>query len=89
MEGRKHALGIWIAEMEGARFWLLIVLTELRNRGLRDILICCCDGLTRLREAITTAFPSTVMQTYVVHYADLRIMPMSVRQSPGYAGSWS
>jgi putative transposase len=66
VEGRKHALGIWIAESEGAKFWLS-VLTELRNRGLRDILICCCDGLTGLPEAITTAFPNTVVQTCVVH----------------------
>jgi Transposase, Mutator family len=74
VEGRKHALGVWIAESEGAKFWLS-VLTELRNRGLRDILICCCDGLTGLPEAITTAFPNTVVQTCVVHYPDIRIMP--------------
>jgi putative transposase len=66
VEGRKHALGIWIAESEGAKFWLS-VLTQLRNRGLRDILICCCDGLSGLPEAITTAFPDTVVQTCVVH----------------------
>jgi putative transposase len=66
VEGRKHALGVWIAEAEGAKFWLS-VLTELRNRGLRDILICCCDGLSGLPEAITTAFPDTVVQTCVVH----------------------
>jgi putative transposase len=66
VEGRKHALGAWIAEAEGAKFWLS-VLTELRNRGLRDILICCCDGLSGLPEAITTAFPDTVVQTCVVH----------------------
>lgn len=66
VEGRKHALGMWIAEAEGAKFWLS-VLTELRNRGLRDILICCCDGLSGLPEAITTAFPKTVVQTCVVH----------------------
>jgi transposase-like protein len=66
-EGRKHALGIWIAEGEGAKFWLA-VLTQLRNRGLRDILICCCDGLSGLPEAITTAFPDTIVQTCVVHY---------------------
>lgn len=64
--GRKHALGVWIAEAEGAKFWLS-VLTALRNRGLRDILICCCDGLSGLPEAITTAFPNTVVQTCVVH----------------------
>ena len=66
VEGRKHALGCWIAEAEGAKFWLS-VLTELRNRGLRDILICCCDGLSGLPEAITAAFPKTVVQTCVVH----------------------
>ncbi|MGH3798498.1 MAG: IS256 family transposase, partial [Pseudonocardiaceae bacterium] len=66
VEGRKHALGVWIAEAEGAKFWLS-VLTQLRNRGLRDILICCCDGLSGLPEAITTAFPNTVVQTCVVH----------------------
>ncbi|MGH3853511.1 MAG: IS256 family transposase [Pseudonocardiaceae bacterium] len=66
VEGRKHALGCWIAEAEGAKFWLS-VLTQLRNRGLRDILICCCDGLSGLPEAITSVFPDTVVQTCVVH----------------------
>jgi putative transposase len=66
VERRKHALGIWIAEAEGARFWHS-VLTQLRNRGLRDILIACCDGLTGLPEAITAVFPQTVVQTCVVH----------------------
>jgi transposase-like protein len=66
VEGRKHALGLWIAETEGAKFWLS-VLTQLRNRGLRDILICCCDGLSGLPDAITSVFPDTVVQTCVVH----------------------
>lgn len=66
VEGRKHALGVWIAEAEGAKFWHS-VLTQLRNRGLRDILIACCDGLTGLPEAITSVFPDTVVQTCVVH----------------------
>jgi putative transposase len=66
VEGRKHALGVWIGEAEGAKFWCS-VLTELRNRGLRDILICCCDGLSGLPEAITTVFPNTIVQTCVVH----------------------
>jgi putative transposase len=66
VEGRKHALGLWIAETEGAKFWLS-VLTQLRNRGLRDILVCCCDGLSGLPEAITSVFPDTVVQTCVVH----------------------
>lgn len=64
--GRKHALGVWIAEVEGAKFWVS-VLTQLRNRGLRDILICCCDGLSGLPDAVTSVFPDTVVQTCVVH----------------------
>lgn len=66
VEGRKHALGVWIAEAEGAKFWHS-VLTALRNRGLRDILIACCDGLSGLPDAITSVFPDTVVQTCVVH----------------------
>ena len=66
VDGRKHALGCWIAEAEGAKFWHS-VLTQLRNRGLRDVLIACCDGLTGLPDAITTVFPQTVVQTCVVH----------------------
>ena len=80
VEGRKHALGVWIGEAEGAKFWCS-VLTELRNRGLRDILICCCDGLSGLPEAMTTVFPNTVVQTCVVHYPDIQIMPMSVTKA--------
>jgi putative transposase len=66
VDGRKHALGVWIAEAEGAKFWHS-VLTQLRNRGLRDILILCCDGLSGLPEAVTSAFPDTIVQTCVVH----------------------
>jgi putative transposase len=66
VEGRKHALGVWIAETEGAKFWYS-VLTGLRNRGLRDILILCCDGLSGLPDAVTTVFPDTIVQTCVVH----------------------
>jgi putative transposase len=66
IDGRKHSLGCWIAETEGAKFWHS-VLTQLRNRGLRDILIACCDGLTGLPDAITSVFPDTVVQTCVVH----------------------
>ncbi len=66
VEGRKHALGCWLAETEGAKFWHS-VLTQLRNRGLRDILIACCDGLSGLPEAITSVFPDTMVQTCVVH----------------------
>jgi putative transposase len=66
MEGHKEVLGLWSSDNEGAAFWLG-VLTELKNRGLNDILVACCDGLSGLPEAIRTAFPNTIVQTCVVH----------------------
>lgn len=66
VDGRKHVLGIWIDETESAKFWNQ-VLTQLRNRGLKDILILCCDGLTGLPDAARSVFPNTVIQTCVVH----------------------
>ena len=66
LDGRKHALGLWIAEAEAAKFWAKVV-TDLRNRGVKDILIACCDGLTGLPDAIRSVFPDTVVQTCVVH----------------------
>ncbi|WP_064442702.1 IS256 family transposase [Hoyosella altamirensis] len=65
-DGFKHALGCWIADSEAARFWQKVV-TDLRNRGVRDILIACCDGLTGLPDAIRSVFPDTTVQTCVVH----------------------
>ena len=66
LDGRKHVLGIWIAETESAKFWHQ-VLTQLRNRGLKDILILCCDGLTGLPNAARSVFPDIVVQTCVIH----------------------
>jgi putative transposase len=65
-DGIKHVLGIWIANTEGSKFWLS-VFSELRNRGLRRILIACCDGSEGLPEAIETVWPFTIVQTCVVH----------------------
>jgi len=65
-DGIKHVLGIWVQSAEGAKFWLH-VLTELRNRGVKDVLIACCDGLEGLPEAIETVWPNAVTQTCVVH----------------------
>jgi putative transposase len=59
-------LGIWVAQTEGAKFWMHVC-TELRNRGVRDVLIACCDGLTGLPEAIEAVWPHTTVQTCVVH----------------------
>jgi len=66
LDGRKHALGVWIQDTEGAKFWQKVVI-DLRNRGVRDILIACCDGLTGLPDAIRSIYPDTVVQTCVVH----------------------
>ncbi len=57
-EGHKELLGLWLAENEGAKFWLN-VLTELQNRGVRDILIACVDGLKGFPDAINTVYPET------------------------------
>jgi len=66
VDGFKHVLGIWIAENEGAKFWQN-VLNELVNRGVADVLIVCCDGLTGLPDAIANVWPQAIVQTCVVH----------------------
>jgi len=66
MTGRKEVLGLWIEATEGAKFWLKVI-TELRNRGVQDILIACCDGLKGFPEAIESVFPKTIVQTCIVH----------------------
>jgi len=65
-DGQREVLGLWIAENEGAKFWLS-VMNELRNRGVQDILIAVVDGLKGFPEAITAAFPQTTVQTCIVH----------------------
>lgn len=66
MEGHKDLLGIWIAETEGAKFWLS-VLTELKARGVQDMLIACVDGLKGFPDAIAAEFPETRIQLCIVH----------------------
>lgn len=66
MEGHKELLGMWLSENEGAKFWLN-VLTELQNRGVKDILIACVDGLKGFPDAINTAFPQAKIQLCIVH----------------------
>ena len=66
VEGRKHVLGIWLETAEGAKFWLRVI-TELRNRGVEDVIFVCCDGLKGLPEAIESVWPSASVQTCVVH----------------------
>ena len=77
LEGERDCLGLWIEKTEGARFWTS-VMTELRNRGVKDVLFVCTDGLTGFPDAIDAVFPQAVNQTCVVHL---------VRQSLRYL-SW-
>lgn len=76
LHGAKEVLGLWVAQTEGAKFWLQIV-TELRNRGVLDIFIACVDGLKGFPEAIEAVFPETQVQLCIVHL---------VRQSLNYVG---
>jgi putative transposase len=66
MEGRKDVLGLWSSANEGAKFWLG-VLTDLKNRGVRDVLIACVDGLKGFPQAIEATFPKTRVQLCIVH----------------------
>jgi putative transposase len=66
LDGRKEVLGLWTGDAEGSKFWLL-VLTELKNRGVQDILIACIDGLKGFPEAIEAVFPHTQVQLCIVH----------------------
>jgi len=66
MEGLKEVFGIWLAETEGAKFWLS-VLTEIKNRGVQDILIASVDGLKGFPDAIESVFPQTEIQLCIVH----------------------
>jgi putative transposase len=65
-EGVKHVLGIWVATAEGAKAWAQ-ALAQMRNRGVEDVIICCCDGLGGLGEEITATWPAATVQTCVVH----------------------
>jgi putative transposase len=66
LDGRKEVLGLWSSANEGAKFWLQ-VLTELKNRGIRDIFIACVDGLKGFPQAIESVFPQTEVQLCIVH----------------------
>lgn len=66
LTGRKDILGLWISENEGAKFWLNNF-TEMKNRGLKDILIACSNNLTGMSEAISAVYPETEHQLCIVH----------------------
>jgi len=65
-DGIRHVLGVWVAPAEGAKAWAQ-ALAQMRNRGLEDVIICCCDGLAGLGEEITATWPAATVQTCVVH----------------------
>src|ERR671923_1138003 len=81
VEGDRDVLGMWFQESEGAKFWMQ-VLAELKQRGVRDVLICCVDGLKGFPEAIEAIFPETVVQTCVVHLIrhSLKYVPRRERE---------
>ncbi len=82
MSGIKHVLGIWVQASEGAKFWAGVC-ANLANRGVKDILIVCCDGLTGLPEAIAATFPLTTVQTCTVHLirASMRFVSYTDRKA--------
>ena len=92
-DGEKHVLGIWLAKTpleaatagESARFWASVT-ADLRNRGVRGILIACCDGLAGFEDAIHAAFPATVVQTCVVHLIRNSLRPVARRDAAAVAG---
>jgi putative transposase len=77
LEGERDVLGLWFQRAEGAKFWLA-VLTGLKQRGVRDVLICCVDGLKGFPEAIEAAFPHTWVQTCIVHLSATRSHPRPI-----------
>ena len=81
-DGERNCLGLWVDKTEGARFWTS-VLTELKNRGVKDILFVCTDGLTGFPDAIDAVFPAAVNQTCVVHLVrqSLRYLSYKERKS--------
>lgn len=81
LEGERDVLGLWFQSSEGAKFWLA-VLNELKQRGVRDVLVCCVDGLKGFPEAIEAVFPHAWVQTCIVHLIrqSLRFVPDKYRR---------
>jgi len=84
LEGRKELIGLWLAESEGAKFWLSC-LTDLKNRGLRDIFVACIDGLSGFAEAIHAAYPQTSVQLCIVHLVRAALRYVSDQDSKAVA----
>ena len=80
LEGHKELLGLWLGQSEGAKFWLAC-LTDLKNRGLRDIFVACIDGLSGFAEAIHAAYPETSVQLCIVHLVRAALRYVSTQDS--------
>lgn len=80
LAGHKELLGLWLGENEGAKFWLSC-LTDLKNRGLRDIFVACIDGLSGFPEAIRAAYPQTSVQLCIVHLVRAALRYVSTQDS--------
>src|SRR4051812_13642551 len=85
LEGTRDCLGLWIEKSEGARFWTS-VMTELRNRGVKDVLFVCTDGLSGFPEAIDAVFPLAVNQTCIVHLVRQSLRYLSWKERKSCAG---
>jgi putative transposase len=85
LDGTRDCLGLWIEKSEGARFWTS-VLTELRNRGVKDVLFVCTDGLSGFPEAIDAVFPQAVNQTCIVHLVRQSLRYLSWKERKSCAG---
>ncbi len=85
MEGRKEILGMWIEKSEGAKFWLQVI-TELKNRGVKDIFIACVDGLKGFPDAINAVFPKTEIQLCIVHMVRNSLKFVSWKDRKAVAG---
>ena len=81
MDGHKEVLGLWIAQTEGAKFWLQVV-TELKNRGVQDIFIACVDGLKGFPDAIEAVYPKAAVQLCIVHMVrnSLNFVPWKIQK---------
>lgn len=85
MEGKKELLGLWMSESEGAKFWQR-VFNELKNRGMKDCLVACVDGLSGLPEAIEAVFPKAQVQLCIVHKVRQTLSYVSYKERKAVAG---
>lgn len=86
LDGIKHVLGIWVQATEGAKFWAGVC-AELKNRGVADVPIVCCDGLTGFPEAIAATWPQTTVQTCVVHLIRATMRSVSYKDRKAVAAA--